>query len=140
MTTTGKRRRASASGAATTSGDGRATGVASPSAVTVTERGAGSGVVRFDVRVQPRASRTEVGGAHGGALRVRLSAPPVDGAANDALVDALAESLGVPRRAVRIVAGATSRAKVVEVDAGTTAGGAGRVSERVRALAAAAGE
>ena len=102
--------------------------------VTVTERGAG--VVRFDVRVQPRASRTAVGGAHGGALRVRLSAPPVDGAANAALVDALADALGVPRRAVRIVAGAASRGKVVEVDAGDGGGAAARIGERVRALAA----
>jgi len=106
---------------------------AGSSAVAVTARG--DGVVRFDVRVQPRASRTAVGGAHGGALRVRLSAPPVDGAANAALVDALADALGVPRRAVRIVAGATSRGKVVEVDAGTAA--AERVGERVRALSAA---
>jgi uncharacterized protein len=115
---------------------GEAAGATTPpsEAVSVTERRAG--VVRFDVRVQPRASRTVVGGAHGGALRVRLSAPPVDGAANDALVDALAESLGVPRRAVRIVAGATSRGKVVEVDAGDAVNGAARVGERVRALAA----
>lgn len=103
------------------------------SGITITPRG--EGVVRFDVRVQPRASRTAVGGAHGGALRVRLSAPPVDGAANDALVEALADALGVPRRAVRIVAGATSRGKVVEVDAGAETGAAARVGERVRALA-----
>jgi uncharacterized protein YggU (UPF0235/DUF167 family) len=60
----------------------------------------------------------------------------VDGAANDALVDALADALDVPRRAVRIVAGATSRGKVVEVNAGAGAA-AERVGERVRALAAA---
>ena len=57
---------------------------------------------------------------HGSALKVRLHAPPVDGAANDALVRLLAERLGVPTRAVRIVAGGTSRAKTVEID-GTTA-------------------
>jgi uncharacterized protein (TIGR00251 family) len=67
------------------------------------------------VRVQPRASRTEVAGTQQGALKVRLQAPPVDGAANEALVDFLAESLGVPRRQVRIVSGATARTKVVEV-------------------------
>ena len=82
-------------------------------ALTVSEREAG---VRFTVRVQPRASRSEVCGVHGDALKVRISAPPVDGAANDALVDLLAESLGVARRAVRIVAGATGRSKVVDVD------------------------
>ena len=72
--------------------------------------------VRFAVRVQPRASRSAIEGVHGGALKVRLHAPPVDGAANDALVALLADALDVPRRAVRIVAGASSRAKIVEVD------------------------
>jgi uncharacterized protein (TIGR00251 family) len=71
------------------------------------------------VHVQPRASRSEVVGTHGAALKVRLLAPPVGGAANDALVALLAERLGVPTRAVRIVAGMTSRAKTVEID-GTT--------------------
>ena len=85
------------------------------------------GLVRFAVSVQPRASRTEVVGVHGGALKVRLQAPPVDGAANEALTDYLAGRLGVPRRAVRIVAGASSRAKTVEVD--------GVDSDRVRGLA-----
>jgi uncharacterized protein (TIGR00251 family) len=66
--------------------------------------------------VQPRASRTEVAGIMEGALRVRLQAPPVEGAANDALVDFLADCLGVPRRAVRIVAGTSSRLKTVEVE------------------------
>lgn len=82
------------------------------SAVTVEVRPGG---VRFPVRVQPRASRTEVAGTQAGALKVRLQAPPVDGAANEALVDFLAESLGIPRRLVHIVSGATSRSKVVEV-------------------------
>jgi uncharacterized protein len=74
-----------------------------------------SGSIRFSVRVQPRASRSEIVGLHGDALKVRLSAPPVDGAANVALVELLAEALGVPRRCVRVVSGATSRGKVVEV-------------------------
>lgn len=72
--------------------------------------------VRFTVHVQPRASRSEVAGVHGDALKVRLCAPPVDGAANDALVELLARLLAVGKRAVRIVAGASSRAKLVEVD------------------------
>ena len=72
------------------------------------------------MHVQPRPSRTAVSGVHGDALKVRLQAPPVDGAANDALVDYLAAHLGVARRAVRIGAGAATRAKTVEV-AGTTA-------------------
>jgi uncharacterized protein (TIGR00251 family) len=84
--------------------------------------------IRVHVHVQPRASRSEVVGTHGAALKVRLLAPPVDGAANEALVALLAEELGVPRRDVRIVHGATSRTKVVEIE-GTTA-------DAVRALAA----
>ena len=84
-------------------------------------------VVRVAVHVQPRASRSEIIGVHGAALKVRLQAPPVDGAANEALVRLLADSLGVPHRSVRVVAGATSRAKTVEVD-GTT-------EDAVRALA-----
>jgi uncharacterized protein (TIGR00251 family) len=95
------------------------------SALSVQERGGG---VRFAVRVQPRASRSAVDGVHGDALRVRLAAPPVDGAANEALVALIAEALGVRQRAVRIVAGHTSRSKVVEVD--------GVGAEQVRRLAA----
>jgi uncharacterized protein (TIGR00251 family) len=75
--------------------------------------------IRVQVHVQPRASRSEIVGTHDAALKVRLLAPPVDGAANDALVSLLAERLAVPRRAVRIVAGLTSRMKTVEID-GTT--------------------
>ena len=71
--------------------------------------------VRFTVHVQPRASRSEVTGMHGDALKVRLEAPPVDGAANDALIDLLAAALGVSRARVRIVVGQHSRSKVVEV-------------------------
>lgn len=56
----------------------------------------------------------------GGVLKVRLTAPPVDGAANEALLDLLAEKLGMPRRALSIIQGATSRQKVVEL-AGLTA-------------------
>jgi uncharacterized protein (TIGR00251 family) len=83
------------------------------SALTLTRRERG---VRFSVHVQPRASRSEVTGVHNGALRVRLQAPPVDGAANAQLVELLAESLGVPRRAVRIVSGDAARLKVVDVE------------------------
>ena len=66
--------------------------------------------------MQPRAARTELAGPHGGALRVRLTAPPVDGAANEALVRFLAERLDVPRSAVRLEAGATGRSKLVTVE------------------------
>lgn len=72
--------------------------------------------VRFAVHVQPRASRTELAGLHGSALKVRVAAPPVDDAANLALIAFLAKCLGVAQRSVRIVAGKTSRTKVLEVD------------------------
>jgi uncharacterized protein len=75
-----------------------------------------NGRVRFAVHVQPRSARTEIVGIHGDALKVKLQAPPVDNAANDALVDLLARELHVTRQHVRLVAGATSRTKVVEVD------------------------
>ena len=76
---------------------------------------------RLVVHVQPRAKRSAAAGRHGDALRVRLAAPPVDGAANEELVRFLAEALDLPRRAVRLVAGRTSRRKVVELDGLTAA-------------------
>lgn len=74
-----------------------------------------TGGVRLTLHVQPRASRTEVAGPHGDALKVRLAAPPVDGAANDALLRFLADTLGVPRATLTLVSGASSRRKVVVV-------------------------
>lgn len=71
--------------------------------------------VRFTVRLQPRASRNEFAGLHGSALRVRVTAPPVDGLANEALIDFLSQALEVSRRNVCIVSGFTSRTKVVEI-------------------------
>jgi uncharacterized protein (TIGR00251 family) len=71
--------------------------------------------VRFTVRVQPRASRNEVAGSHGDGIKIRLTAPPVDGAANSALIAFLAQTLGISKSSVRIVRGARSRTKVVEV-------------------------
>lgn len=70
----------------------------------------------FLVRVIPRAKKTECAGTRDGALLIRLAAPPVEGAANDALVDFLATLLRVPRRAVHIVSGERSRLKRVVVD------------------------
>ena len=83
--------------------------------------------VRFTVRVQPRASANEITGVYGTALKIRLQAPPVDGAANDALVSYLADLLGVSRGSVRIVSGGSARNKTVEV--------AGVTAERVHQLA-----
>jgi uncharacterized protein len=71
--------------------------------------------VTFDVRVQPRASKSEIVGEYGTALKVRLTAPPVDGAANQELIRLLAEEMGIARRDVRIKSGASSRTKTVEI-------------------------
>ena len=67
------------------------------------------------IRVQPGASRSEVVGSHGDALRIRVAGPAVDGKANAELVRFLAERLGLPARAVEITRGHTSRTKVVRV-------------------------
>ncbi len=69
----------------------------------------------FAVRVVPRASRNEIVGIHGDALKVRLTAPPVEGRANEALVAFLAKRLGVRKGQVEIVAGAASRRKMIRV-------------------------
>jgi uncharacterized protein len=70
---------------------------------------------RITVRLTPRASRDEIVGQRDGLLLVRVTAPPVDGAANKALVRLLAKALRVPPRDVRIASGAIARTKVVEV-------------------------
>jgi uncharacterized protein (TIGR00251 family) len=77
------------------------------------------GALTFAVRVVPRASRSEVVGEHDGALRVRIAAPPVEGAANEELCRTLARALGVPTRNVEIISGQTNKTKRVRV------GGAG---------------
>lgn len=82
----------------------------SPTMFTATPTG-----VRLRVHVQPGASKTEVVGRHGDALRIRIASPPVDGRANDTLVRYLAEQLELPRRAVQVVAGMASRRKVVDI-------------------------
>lgn len=82
------------------------------SALRVTEL---SGGVRFSVHVQPKSKKPGVGGVHGDALKVRVSAAPVDGAANDAVIEMLARTFGVPGASVLIVGGFASRTKLVEV-------------------------
>lgn len=72
--------------------------------------------VILDLSVSPNAKRTELVGWHDGALRVRLSAPPVDGAANDALRKWLAHELGVPQAKVTLLRGATGRRKQWAID------------------------
>ena len=80
------------------------------------------------VRLTPRAARERLAPGPDGGLVAHVTAPPVDGAANEALVELLARELGVGRRNVRVIAGAASRSKVIEVE--------GVASARVRALAA----
>jgi uncharacterized protein (TIGR00251 family) len=72
--------------------------------------------VRFAVRLTPRSAVERVDDVVDGVLKVRVMAPAVEGAANNALIRLLAEEIGVSRRDVRIVAGATSRQKLVVVD------------------------
>jgi uncharacterized protein len=69
----------------------------------------------FSVRVVPRGSRTEIVGLHDGALKIRVAAPPVDGAANDELVKFLARTLGVSRGAVTLVSGTNARHKTIRI-------------------------
>lgn len=71
--------------------------------------------VTIKVHVAPRASSNKVVGAHNGAIKVALIAPPVEGAANKALIEFLAKMLGVPKGSVQLASGETSRNKVVRV-------------------------
>jgi uncharacterized protein (TIGR00251 family) len=73
-------------------------------------------MARLTVKVHPRAKRSGVTGRFGDAWKLDLAAPPVDGRANDECVRFLAELAGVPRSRVRIVTGASSRVKVVEIE------------------------
>ena len=80
-----------------------------------------------DVRVIPRAKKTELAGTRDGAILIRVSAPPVEGAANDAVIALLAERLDIPRRDIRIVSGQSGRRKRIEI--------AGVTADQIRALA-----
>ncbi len=91
-----------------------------------------SGVAVFSVRVQPRASRDAIEGEWQGALKIRVTAPPVDDRANDALRRLLAEHLEIPVAAVRILSGERGRTKRVEV--------CGVTAARIRALLQASGD
>jgi uncharacterized protein (TIGR00251 family) len=71
--------------------------------------------VRFSVRLQPRASKNEIVGLRSVSLKVRVTAPPVEGMANDALIELLSKALETSRRNVCIVSGHSSRTKVVEI-------------------------
>jgi len=77
--------------------------------------------VTLSVRIQPRASKNEVVRLENGGLKIRLTAPPVDGAANEALVKFLADRFSVARSQVEIVSGHTSRDKIVRVSGANSA-------------------
>lgn len=80
----------------------------------------GDGIV-LNLHIQPRASKNEVCGVQGDALKIRLTSPPVDGAANKLCREFLAELFHVPKSAVAIISGETSRHKRVKITAGDTA-------------------
>ena len=87
-----------------------------------------NGAATFSIRVQPRAKRNAVVGEMGGALKIALTAPPVEGKANDACIKFLAEWLDVSQSSITIAAGETSRNKVIRVRGLTAA----QVAERLR--------
>ncbi len=76
---------------------------------------AAQGSALLAVRIQPRASRNEIVRMEGGVLKIRLTAPPVDGAANEALVKFLSDVLGIAKSNVEIVSGQTSREKRIRI-------------------------
>lgn len=75
----------------------------------------------IDVLVQPRASRARIGPRHDGRIKIAVTAPPVDGEANAAVIELLAKSLGIPRGAVEVIAGASSRRKTLRITGVTLA-------------------
>lgn len=88
------------------------------------------GGIVISVRVIPRAARSGIAGTRDGALLIRLNAPPVEGAANDELVEVIAGALGVPARSVTIISGARSRNKRVQVGGIDVASAAARLRLR----------
>jgi len=71
--------------------------------------------VTLDILVQPRASRAKIGPMHDGRLKIAVTAPPVDGEANAAVIELFAKQLGIPRSSIEIVAGASSRRKTLKL-------------------------
>lgn len=83
-------------------------------------RVAADGRITLTLHIQPGAKKTETAGLHGDALKIRLAAPPVEGKANEALIKFIAEALKLPKSAVNLKSGQTSRRKVLEVQGATT--------------------
>ena len=71
---------------------------------------------RLSVYVQPRASKTELAGMHDGSIKIRIASPPVENAANRALIEFVADRLGLAKGRIRLASGATGRRKVLEID------------------------
>lgn len=74
------------------------------------------GGIQFSAAIQPRASKNEISGVMNGALKIRLTSPPVEGAANRALIKFLAKALGVSGSRVEIVGGLTGKNKVIRIE------------------------
>ena len=74
-----------------------------------------NGALIFNVRVVPRASKSEIVGAHDGALKIRIASPPVDGAANAELIKVLSKTFDVSKSEVEILSGQTSKTKQIKI-------------------------
>ncbi len=73
------------------------------------------GAITFTIRAQPRATKSAIVGEVEGALKLKLAAPPIDGAANEELIRFLAKLLAVPRRNISILSGATAKTKIIRI-------------------------
>lgn len=82
-------------------------------------RVAADGRITLTLHIQPGAKKSEFAGLHGDALKIRLAAPPVDGKANEALLRFIADALSLPKSAVTLKSGQTSRRKVLEIQGAT---------------------
>ena len=72
-------------------------------------------MITIDVLVQPRASRAKIGPRHDGRIKIAVTAPPVDGEANAAVIELLAKSLGIAKSSIEVIAGASSRRKTIRI-------------------------
>lgn len=88
----------------------------------------------FNVRVVPRASKSEIVGEHGGALKIRISAPPIDGAANAELIKVLAKEFGVSKSSVEIIGGQTSKTKQIKIHKSEPSASSDGLSRHLKSL------
>ncbi len=97
---------------------------------------AGATEIRLAIYVQPRSARSRVAGLRGDRLKVQVAAPPVDGAANEAVIAVIAEWLDVPRRMVRIARGESGREKLLAIAAARPDEMVRRVAEKLASMPA----